>query len=221
MNFLFWIILALSFLPLTVEANCASRVLTDKLTDSRGQELMSSREKISCADGSPSLDALVGIDEDCNLYEIHGFPQMACRYPNGRWEVIGDIETFDSFTGGDAPLTSRSLITSPVMNSYGSPLLNGLLASMKNGGGVMDEGARQLHERALILTLERASNGEVVAWNYPESGESGRLKAVHTRPVSGGICRKVLVELFRRGETGQFTETACRDHRSQSWRYLD
>ena len=221
MNIVSALMIAALWLPMPAMANCATRVLTDKLTDPTGQEVMSSKEQVSCAEGGPSLDALIGLDADCNVYEIHGFPQTACRYPNGRWEVISDIEAFDSVTGQLSSHSGRQSVTPPVMNSYGSMLLNGLLAALKGGGGSLDDGAQQLHERALLLALERASNGEIVAWNHPESGQSGRLKPVLTRSVNGGMCRKLLVELHLRGETGQFTETACRSRGSQHWRYLE
>ena len=221
MNAMIHLLITILCIPSAALANCATRVLTDKLTDPSGQEVMSSKEQVSCAEGSSSLDALVGLDADCNVYEIHGFLQTACRYPNGRWEVISDIEAFDSVTGQVSSQSGRQSVAPPVMNSYGSSLLNGLLAALKSGGGSLDDGARQLHERALVLTLERAGNGEIVAWNHPESGQSGRLKPVLTRSVNGGICRKLLVELHLRGETGQFTETACRGRGSQSWHYLD
>lgn len=201
-------------------ADCSSRTLTDKITDTEGKEIISEQNQVSCAEGAPSLESLVGIDSRCNIYEIKGYPQMACRYPNGRWEVINEIETFDTLSGSENPLSGNYSTTETYVNIDNAPLVSGIYNIMRHAGGELDSESQELHNRSVYLTLENAKNGEVVRWNNPEMNTSGRMKVVLTTAVRGGICRRMLVELTVNRQSRNVLETGCYDRSSESWRFL-
>lgn len=201
-------------------ADCSSRTLTDKITDTEGKEIISEQNQVSCADGAPSIDSLVGIDSSCNVYEIKGYPQMACKYPNGRWEVINDIEAFDALSGSENPLSSRYSTTENYVNIENAFLASSIYNVSRWASGLLDSESQELHNRTVFLTLENAKNGEVVRWRNPEMNTSGRMKVVLTTSVNGGICRRMLVELTVENQRRNLTETGCFDQTTGVWRFI-
>lgn len=201
-------------------AECSSRTLTDKITDADGHEIISEQNQVSCADGAPSLESLVGIDSRCNIYEIKGYPQMACKYPNGRWEVINDIEAFDALSGSEVPLSSRYSTTENYVNIEHAFLVSSIYNIGRWANGSLDSDSEEIHNRAVFLTLENAKNGEVVRWRNPEMNTSGRMKVVLTTSVQGGICRRMLVELTVNRQSRNVLETGCFDRNTNAWRFL-
>jgi hypothetical protein len=211
--------LILVFLPSYALGNCSSRTITDKLTDIDGQELISESNQVSCSEGSPSLESLVGIDSKCNVYEVQGQPQMACKYPNGRWEVISDIEAFDALTGSESPISTHMSTRQDFITDGGSGIV-ALFNLARWSSGILDSSSQELHERSVFLTLENAANGEVVKWRNPEMDTSGKMKVVLTTAVQGGICRKVLIEIKKGNHPQNISETACRDLATNQWRFI-
>lgn len=203
-----------------VFAECSSRTITDKITDSEGKEIISEQNQVSCADGAPSLESLVGIDSKCNIYEIKGYPQMACKYPNGRWEVINDIEVFDTLSGSDSPLSGNYSTAETFVSTENGNFVAQFTNFSRWASGLLDSDSQEIHDRTVFLALQHAKNGEVVRWTNPEANTSGRMKVVLTTAVQGGICRRMLVELKTRNQPRNILETACYDRNTALWHFL-
>lgn len=197
---------------------CTTRIITDKIYDINGAAILSEQSRTSCGHGGSKLNALVGIDERCYYYNVRGEQQLACQYPNGNWVTFGDVATdsIDSFSGTRAPLTGNYSAQTNYHANTGS-LVTVLVNFTKWRAASLDSESKKLHERAVYLALENASNGQIVSWTNKKQTEMGRIKIVSTQPVQGGVCRRMLVELNVGNSVRNLNETACNTIGTDKW----
>ena len=72
---------------------CATRVMTDKVFDSKGSTIVTEQSRTSCGNAGSNLQALVGIDSYCYYYPVRNERMLACQYPNGQWTTFADTPT--------------------------------------------------------------------------------------------------------------------------------
>ena len=48
---------------------------------------------------------------------------------------------------------------------------------------------KQLHKSAIYFMLENAQNGKIVSWYSKNRLANGKVRVIHSYPVSGGYCR--------------------------------
>lgn len=198
--------------------DCATRVITDRLADRVGNEIVSEQSRTSCGNMG-NLTQLVGIDQRCYPIEYNGNPSLACQYPGGRWEVVGDPETFDVFAGPNTPNTGNYNINN---NYIAGPA--GFIVYFANlwkwGFGRLDNESKNLHATTVFLTLERAQNGELVTWQNPKDSSWGRMKVVKTVPVNGGVCRTILMQVVKGSHAREMSEVACYNNSTNKWNFV-
>ena len=48
---------------------------------------------------------------------------------------------------------------------------------------------KKLHESAVFFALTNAENGKIVSWYSKERLAGGKVRVIHSYPISGGYCR--------------------------------
>lgn len=200
--------------------DCATRVLTDKVYDSKGSTIMSEQSRTSCGNAGSNLQALVGIDSYCYYYPVRNEQMLACQYPNGQWVTFADtpVDALDAFDGEENTITSKYSTTTTYIDgppSFLKYLGNFLRWSLGN----LDSESKKLHERSVLFAVEHSQNGQLVTWQNSKGTEYGRIKVVSTLPVNGGICRRMLIETTVGKNTRNHTETACYNVSTNKWHF--
>ena len=212
---------ALTFSANAFADECATRVITDKIYDSQGAELVSEQSRTSCGNGGSNLNALVGIDDHCYYFDTPGGRQLACQYPNGNWVAFGDIpvEAIDSFARSeDAPQSGRYSTRQDYQTN--PSFLTMFLNFTKWWQGSLSSESKVLHDKAIYFAVQHSKNGELVTWRNKQGTEQGRIKVVSTMPVSGGFCRRMLVELSVGNSIRNLNETACLNINTNQWHFI-
>lgn len=199
---------------------CATRVVTDKVLDSKGASIVSEESRTSCGNAGPNLQALMGIDSYCYYYPVRNEQMLACQYPNGQWVTFADtpVDTLDAFVSSEDTKTSQYSTNTNYVQGPPSFVMY-LTNFMRWFRGNLDAESKKLHERAVLFTVEYAKNGQLVSWQNSKGTESGRIKVVSTLPVNGGICRRMLMEITVDKNSRNHTETACYNISTNKWHF--
>lgn len=198
--------------------DCATRILTDKMLDSNGSEIVSQQSRTSCGNMG-NLSQLLGIDQRCYPIEHNGNPSLACQYPGGRWTVVGDPETFDLFAGPNSPNSGNYNVNDNYISGPAGTIIY-LANFWKWGFGRLDDESKNLHTTAVFLTLQRAQNGELVTWRNPKGTSWGQMKVVKSVPASNGICRTILMQIVKGNYAREISETACYNSSANKWYFI-
>jgi surface antigen len=85
----------------------------------------------------------------------------------------------------------------------------------------LDAADKKRAQEAASRALESAPSGTAVAWNNPDSGNSGTVTPTHTyQTASGQYCREYQQKIVVGGETHQAHGTACRQP-DGSWKVVN
>ena len=137
----------------------------------------------------------------------------ACDNDTGTKETVGLL-------GG---AVAGGLLGSQFGSGSGRLIMTGagvLAGSMigRNIGRNLDEKDRLEQQRAAQQALENTRSGQTVAWNNPDSGNSGTVTPTRTfENGQGQYCRDINQTITIDGNTEQVTGTACRQA-DASWR---
>ena len=69
---------------------------------------------------------------------------------------------------------------------------------------------KQKHESAVFFMLNNAWNGEVVSWYSDTRLATGKIRVIHSYPISGGYCRQYQAFIQVKNKSKHFTNNACR-----------
>jgi hypothetical protein len=69
---------------------------------------------------------------------------------------------------------------------------------------------KQQHESAVFFMLDNAANGEVVSWYSDSRLATGKVRVIHSYPISGGYCRQYQAFIQVKNKSKHFTNNACR-----------
>ena len=69
---------------------------------------------------------------------------------------------------------------------------------------------KQKHESAVFFMLNNAGNGEVVSWYSDTRLATGKIRVIHSYPISGGYCRQYQAFIQVKNKSKHFTNNACR-----------
>lgn len=78
---------------------------------------------------------------------------------------------------------------------------------------------QQTHTKAMIFAAENLDNGQITEWNNPSNATAGRIKVMMTKPVQGGVCRLMFVQIEMRNNIKDYSEYACKTIDSQFWTF--
>jgi hypothetical protein len=69
---------------------------------------------------------------------------------------------------------------------------------------------KQQHQSAVYFALNNAQNGEVVSWYSDKRMAAGKIRVIHSYPISGGYCRQYQAFIKVKSKKKHFTNNACR-----------
>jgi surface antigen len=74
----------------------------------------------------------------------------------------------------------------------------------------LNDEEKKMHQSAVYHSLNNSNNGEITYWYSKERLASGKVRVVHSFPISGGHCRVYQSLITLNGATRHFTNNACR-----------
>ena len=75
------------------------------------------------------------------------------------------------------------------------------------------------HQSAVFFMLENARDGEVVSWFSDKRLANGKVRVIHTYPISGGYCRTYQAFIKVRTKQKHMTNNARKYIGSPSWSF--
>ena len=78
---------------------------------------------------------------------------------------------------------------------------------------------KKMHESAVFFMLNNAKNGEVVSWYSDKRLAGGKVRVIHSYPISGGYCRTYQAYIKVKTKSKHTTNNACKYIGSPSWSF--
>ena len=78
---------------------------------------------------------------------------------------------------------------------------------------------KKMHKSAVFFMLENAGNGEIVSWYSDKRLANGKVRVIHSYPISGGYCRTYQAYIKLNGAERHMTNNACKYIGSPSWSF--
>ena len=75
------------------------------------------------------------------------------------------------------------------------------------------------HQSAVFFMLNNAKDGEIVSWFSDKRLANGKVRVVHTYPISGGFCRTYQALIKIKSKQKHMTNKACKYIGSPSWSF--
>ena len=144
--------------------------------------------------------------------------------------ALGKFLTFTvllSSLGGCAsssPYVSGSTKYSPVSTypNYSTYQLGAIAHNIKNLGHNLSMQLNKEQKRKQTATVYAALEGDYgQVYNWYETTAMGSVKAVHGYPQGSGFCRVIYSTVTKKGKSRNYTETACREHDTNGWRFIN
>jgi len=76
---------------------------------------------------------------------------------------------------------------------------------------------RKMHESAVFLMLNEVPNGKIVSWYSKKRLANGKVRVIHSYPISGGYCRTYQAYIKLNGKERHMTNNACKYIGAQTW----
>ena len=78
---------------------------------------------------------------------------------------------------------------------------------------------KKMHESAVFFALTNTQNGKIVSWYSKERLAAGKVRVIHSYPISGGYCRTYQAYIKVNGKERHMTNNACKYIGSPSWSF--
>ncbi len=78
---------------------------------------------------------------------------------------------------------------------------------------------KKLHESAVFFMLNEVPNGKIVSWYSKKRLANGKVRVIHSYPISGGYCRTYQAYIKVKGKERHMTNNACKYIGSPSWSF--
>ena len=78
---------------------------------------------------------------------------------------------------------------------------------------------KKMHESAVFFALTSTQNGKIVSWYSKERLAAGKVRVIHSYPISGGYCRTYQAYIKLNGKERHMTNNACKYIGSPSWSF--
>ena len=76
---------------------------------------------------------------------------------------------------------------------------------------------KKLHESAVFFMLNDVPNGKIVSWYSKKRLANGKVRVIHSYPISGGYCRTYQAYIKLNGKERHMTNNACKYIGAQTW----
>jgi hypothetical protein len=83
----------------------------------------------------------------------------------------------------------------------------------------LNRAEKKMHESAVFFALTNAENGKIVSWYSNKRLASGKVRVIHSYPISGGYCRTYQAYIKLNGKERHMTNNACKRITSVSWSF--
>ena len=78
---------------------------------------------------------------------------------------------------------------------------------------------KKMHESAVFFALSNTQNGQIVSWYSKKRLAAGKVRVIHSYPISGGYCRTYQSYIKVNGKERHMTNNACKYIGSPSWSF--
>ena len=78
---------------------------------------------------------------------------------------------------------------------------------------------KKMHKSAVFFMLQSAGNGEIVSWYSDKRLANGKVRVIHSYPISGGYCRQYQAYIKVNGKERHITNNACKRITGVSWSF--
>jgi surface antigen len=78
---------------------------------------------------------------------------------------------------------------------------------------------KKMHESAVFFALNNAENGKIVSWYSKERLAAGKVRVIHSYPISGGYCRTYQAYIKINGKARHMTNNACKKISIRRWSF--
>ena len=78
---------------------------------------------------------------------------------------------------------------------------------------------KKMHESAVFFALTSTQNGRIVSWYSKKRLAAGKVRVIHSYPISGGYCRTYQALIKLNGKQRHTTNNACKYVGSPSWSF--
>ena len=78
---------------------------------------------------------------------------------------------------------------------------------------------KKMHQSAVFYMLENAPNGKIVSWYSDKRLANGKVRVIHSYPISGGYCRQYQAYIKVNGKERHITNNACKRITGVSWSF--
>ena len=78
---------------------------------------------------------------------------------------------------------------------------------------------KKMHESAVFFALTNTQNGKIVSWYSKKRLVAGKVRVIHSYPISGGYCRTYQAYIKLNGKERHMTNNACKYIGSPSWSF--
>ena len=78
---------------------------------------------------------------------------------------------------------------------------------------------KKMHESAVYFMLDNAENGKIVSWYSKNRLASGKVRVIHSYPISGGYCRTYQAYIKVNGKERHMSNNACKRITSGIWTF--
>ena len=78
---------------------------------------------------------------------------------------------------------------------------------------------KKMHQSAVFFMLNDVPNGKIVSWYSKKRLANGKVRVIHSYPISGGYCRTYQACIKLNGSERHMTNNACKYIGSPSWSF--
>ena len=78
---------------------------------------------------------------------------------------------------------------------------------------------KKMHESAVVFALTSTQNGKIVSWYSKTRLAAGKVRVIHSYPISGGYCRTYQAYIKVNGKERHTTNNACKYIGTRSWSF--
>ena len=78
---------------------------------------------------------------------------------------------------------------------------------------------KKMHESAVFFALTSTDNGKVTSWYSKDRLAAGKVRIIHSYPISGGYCRTYQAYIKVNGKERHMTNNACKYIGTPSWSF--
>ena len=69
---------------------------------------------------------------------------------------------------------------------------------------------KKMHQSAVFFILNDVTNGKIVSWYSKKRLANGKVRVIHSYPISGGYCRTYQAYIKLNGKERHMTNNACK-----------